>query len=165
MLGRFEYQKGNIEAALHVFEGIDIAALAPKMKDTLSRTVETRKRRTQNFATTEMSIHAISLLLESILLKSKCLQVLGRYKGNFSLVCKLSFELQLLLLFLYYKFLLTSFDSSFYFSTLPMCLYHKHEVHVVQLCCMSFKDINSFIQSSFSLPCLQILFIIPYFGR
>lgn len=82
MLGRFEYQKGNIEAALHVFEGIDIAAITPKMKDTLSRKVETRKRRLQNFAPTPMSIHAVSLLLESIFLKSKSLQVLRRYKGN-----------------------------------------------------------------------------------
>lgn len=80
LLGRFEYQKGNIEAALHVFEGIDIAANTPKMKDTLSRKVETRKRRSHNFATTPMSIHAVSLLLESIFLKSKSLQVLGRYK-------------------------------------------------------------------------------------
>ncbi|KAK2984614.1 hypothetical protein RJ640_029120 [Escallonia rubra] len=80
LLGRYEYQKGNIEAALHVFEGIDIAAVSPKMKVTLARTGETRKRRSQNFATPPMSLHAVSLLLEAIFLKAKSLQDLGRYK-------------------------------------------------------------------------------------
>lgn len=94
MLGRFEYQKGNIEAALHVFEGIDIAAVTPKMKATLTAKVakvETRKRRSHNYASPPMSIHAVSLLLEAVLLKTKSLQILGRYKGNFgcsiSLLC------------------------------------------------------------------------------
>lgn len=85
MLGRFEYQKGNIEAALHVFEGIDIAAITPKMKTTLSANVETHKRRSRNNAIPPMSIHAVSLLLEAVFLKTKSLQILGRYKGNFGL--------------------------------------------------------------------------------
>ncbi|KAL2487955.1 no pollen germination related 2 [Forsythia ovata] len=80
LLGRYEYQKGNLEAALHVFEGIDIAAVTPKMKITLSIKGETRKRRSQNFATPPMSIHAVSLLFEAIFLKAKSLQALGRYK-------------------------------------------------------------------------------------
>ncbi|WOG94336.1 hypothetical protein DCAR_0313629 [Daucus carota subsp. sativus] len=83
LLGRFEYQKGNIEAALHVFEGIDIAAVTPKMKATLTAKVakvETRKRRSHNYASPPMSIHAVSLLLEAVLLKTKSLQILGRYK-------------------------------------------------------------------------------------
>ncbi|TXG63867.1 hypothetical protein EZV62_010861 [Acer yangbiense] len=81
LLGRIEYQKGNIEAALHVFEGIDIAAATPKMKDTLaSRRGERRKRRSQNYAALPMSIHAVSLLLEAIFLKAKSLQGLGRFK-------------------------------------------------------------------------------------
>lgn len=82
MLGRYEYQKGNIEAALHVFEGIDIAAVTPKMKIALSIKGETRRRRSsQNFAVPPMSIHAVSLLFEAIILKAKSLQALGRYKG------------------------------------------------------------------------------------
>lgn len=85
MLGRFEYQKGNIEAALHVFEGIDIAAITPKMKTTLGVKVETRKRRSHNNAIPPMSIHAVSLLLEAVFLKTKSFQILGRYKGNFGL--------------------------------------------------------------------------------
>lgn len=81
LLGRYEYQKGNLEAALHVFEGIDIAAVTPKMKITLAARRETRrKRRFQNYAGPPMSIHAVSLLLESIFLKAKSFQALGRYK-------------------------------------------------------------------------------------
>lgn len=84
LLGRYEYQKGNIEAALHVFEGIDIAAVIPKIKITLAKR-EHRKRRSQNFAPPPMSIHAVSLLLEAIFLKAKSLQGLGRFKGIYFL--------------------------------------------------------------------------------
>ncbi|CAL5353596.1 unnamed protein product [Camellia sinensis] len=77
LLGRYEYQKGNIEAALHVFEGIDIAAVTPTMRLALARRGKHHKRDSQNDA---MSIHAVSLLLESVYLKAKSFQALGRYK-------------------------------------------------------------------------------------
>ncbi|XP_024981738.1 protein NPGR2-like [Cynara cardunculus var. scolymus] len=80
LLGRYEYQKGNIEAALHVFEGIDIATVTPKIKNSLAKIGEPRKRRSHNYAIPPLSAHALSLLLEAIYLKSKSLQVLGRYK-------------------------------------------------------------------------------------
>ncbi|MBA0832104.1 hypothetical protein Goarm_016514 [Gossypium armourianum] len=80
LLGRIEYQKGNIEAALHVFEGIDIAAISPKMKLTLSKRVDRRKRRSHDYAPPPMSIHAVSLLLEAIFLKAKSLQHLQRFR-------------------------------------------------------------------------------------
>lgn len=80
LLGRYEYQKGNVEAALHVFEGIDISTVAPKIKSSLSRRGEQRRRSSQNFATPPLSMHAVSLLLEAIFLKSKSLQALGRFK-------------------------------------------------------------------------------------
>lgn len=80
LLGRYEYQKGNLEAALHVFEGIDIAAMTPKMKVTLARLGAPPKRRSQNYAAQPMSINAVSLLLEAIFLKAKSLEALGRYK-------------------------------------------------------------------------------------
>ncbi|XP_042017795.1 protein NPGR2-like [Salvia splendens] len=82
LLGRYEYQKGNIEAALHVFEGIDIAAITPKIKITLSANGETNRRRSQNYAASPMSIHAVSLLFEAVFLKAKSLQALGRYKES-----------------------------------------------------------------------------------
>ncbi|XP_031113872.1 protein NPGR2 [Ipomoea triloba] len=80
LLGRYEYQKGNIEAALHVFEGIDISAVTPKVKVTLAQRAQPHRRRSQNYASTPLSIHAASLLLEAIFLKAKSLQALGRYK-------------------------------------------------------------------------------------
>ncbi|KAJ9176473.1 hypothetical protein P3X46_011782 [Hevea brasiliensis] len=79
LLGRIEYQKGNIEAALHVFEGIDIGSVTPKMKITLASKGEHRRRHSQNFATSPMSVHAVSLLLEAVFLKAKSLQHLGRF--------------------------------------------------------------------------------------
>ncbi|GLU03698.1 hypothetical protein SLE2022_208840 [Rubroshorea leprosula] len=80
LLGRIEYQKGNFEAALHVFGGIDIAAITPKMKLAFSRRGEHHKRRSRNFDAPPMSVHAVSLLFEAIFLKSKSLQHLGRFK-------------------------------------------------------------------------------------
>lgn len=82
LLGRYEYQKGNIEAALHVFEGIDIATVTTKIKISLAKRAEPRKRRSHNYNYTAppLSPHALSLLLEAIYLKSKSLQILGKYK-------------------------------------------------------------------------------------
>ncbi|XP_059297833.1 protein NPGR2-like isoform X1 [Lycium ferocissimum] len=80
LLGRYEYQKGNIEAALHVFEGIDIYSVTTKMKVTLAKRARTQKRRSQKYDTPPMSIHAVSLLLEAVFLKAKSLQALGRCK-------------------------------------------------------------------------------------
>ncbi|KAF3681458.1 putative tetratricopeptide repeat protein 7B-like isoform X5 [Capsicum annuum] len=80
LLGRYEYQKGNIEAALHVFEGIDITSVTTKMKVTLANRARTQKRRSQKYDTPPMSIHAVSLLLEAVFLKAKSLQALGRCK-------------------------------------------------------------------------------------
>lgn len=80
LLGRLEYQKGNIEAALHVFEGIDIAAVVPKIKISIARRSELPRRHSQSDATPPMSMHAVSLLFEAIFLKAKSLQALGRFK-------------------------------------------------------------------------------------
>ncbi|KAJ8749081.1 hypothetical protein K2173_013688 [Erythroxylum novogranatense] len=80
LLGRIEYQKGNIEAALHVFEGIDINGVTPKMKLTLANRGEQHRRHSQNFYAPPMSIHAVSLLVEALFLKAKSLQHLGRHK-------------------------------------------------------------------------------------
>ncbi|XP_061367468.1 protein NPGR2 isoform X4 [Gastrolobium bilobum] len=80
LLGRYEYQKGNFVAALHVFEGIDISIVTPKIKIALSRSRERNKKHSHNHAEPQMSIHAIGLLLEAVFLKAKSLQVLERFK-------------------------------------------------------------------------------------
>ncbi|KAG2319370.1 hypothetical protein Bca52824_012583 [Brassica carinata] len=79
LLGRIEYQKGNIEAALRVFEGIDINGITIKMKTALTFRQEPkhRGRSKTSFAPpppTSMSKHAVSLLFEAIFLKAKSLQ-------------------------------------------------------------------------------------------
>ncbi|KAJ7954676.1 tetratricopeptide repeat protein 7A-like [Quillaja saponaria] len=80
LLGRLEYQKGNTEAALHVFEGIDIAAVTPKIKASISRKCEPNRRRSQSDGAPPMSMHAVSLLLEAVFLKAKSLEALGRFQ-------------------------------------------------------------------------------------
>ncbi|XP_016565562.1 protein NPGR2 isoform X3 [Capsicum annuum] len=78
LLGRYEYQKGNLEAALLVFEGIDIALVTPNLKLALAERVKTQKRRSQSFSKPTLSIHAVSVLLEAVFLKAKFLQALQR---------------------------------------------------------------------------------------
>ncbi|BAT94767.1 hypothetical protein VIGAN_08139900 [Vigna angularis var. angularis] len=80
LLGRLEYQKGNVEAALHVFEGIDIATVVPKIKVSISRRCEPNRRRSQSDAQPPMSMHAVTLILEAVFLKAKSLQALGRFQ-------------------------------------------------------------------------------------
>ncbi|XP_050218361.1 protein NPGR2-like [Mercurialis annua] len=87
LLGRLEFQKGSIEAALHVFEGIDVAAVTSKMKVSLSRKCEQNRRRSQSDAVPLMSMHAVNLLLEAIFLKAKSLQGLSRF-GDAAQSCK-----------------------------------------------------------------------------
>lgn len=88
LLGRIEYQKGNIEAALRVFEGIDINGITIKMKSALTVTEERKHRRRSKggFVAAppppSMSKHAVSLLFEAIFLKAKSLQRLGRFQGT-----------------------------------------------------------------------------------
>ncbi|RDY09401.1 Protein NPGR1 [Mucuna pruriens] len=81
LLGRLEYQRGNFDAALQVFEGIDIRALAPRMIRAIAERTKQRKPRSKvdNVLPNVMSMHSVSLLLEAILLKSKSLEELGRY--------------------------------------------------------------------------------------
>jgi len=98
LLGRYEYQKGNLVAALHVFEGIDIGVVTPKIKIALSKNKERRKKHSHNHGEPEMSIHSVGLLFEALFLKAKSLQALERFKGNLAGCLILSFSL-----FLYVK--------------------------------------------------------------
>jgi hypothetical protein len=93
LLGRCEYRKGNIEVALYVFEGIDIAAVTSKIKVTLARAGEHRRRRSRSYDTPPMSINSVSLLLEAIFLKAKSLQSLGRLKGTNNMLIYIFFIL------------------------------------------------------------------------
>lgn len=80
MLGRYEYQTGNTEAALCVYEGIDIAAATTKLKISLSE-LAYPQRHSHFYAAPPFSLNTVGLLLEAAYLKSKSLQHFGRYKG------------------------------------------------------------------------------------
>ncbi|XP_061358022.1 protein NPGR1-like [Gastrolobium bilobum] len=81
LLGRLEYQRGNFDAALQVFQGIDIRALTPRMIRAIAERTKQRKPRSKidNVLSNVLSMHSVSLLLEAILLKAKSLEELGRY--------------------------------------------------------------------------------------
>ncbi|CAL9207915.1 unnamed protein product [Musa hybrid cultivar] len=79
LLGRIEYQRGNVEAALHVFDGIDLSSVAPKIKAAIAERME-RPKCHSKWDARPMSIHAISLLVEAVYLKARALQDLGRFK-------------------------------------------------------------------------------------
>ncbi|PIA29355.1 hypothetical protein AQUCO_06000014v1 [Aquilegia coerulea] len=79
LLGRLEYQKGNIDGALQVFHGINIRSLVPRMTNAIVEKTRQRKGHAKghNSQTDAMSMHSVSLLLEAILLKAKSLEALG----------------------------------------------------------------------------------------
>ncbi|KAJ7972617.1 tetratricopeptide repeat protein 7A-like [Quillaja saponaria] len=87
LLGRYEYHKGNIEVALHVFEGINIGAVTPKMNITLAKRGERHKRHSQHCGTPPMlkeaaqSCKVILDIVESSLPKG--------LPENFTAECKL----------------------------------------------------------------------------
>ncbi|KAH7433777.1 hypothetical protein KP509_07G085800 [Ceratopteris richardii] len=78
LLGRLEYQRGNIEAALQVFEGIDIGTVRSRMKASITSKSSQRRGRSKSDPSNPLSLHAAGLLLEAIYLKAKSLQKLGR---------------------------------------------------------------------------------------
>ncbi|XP_020212133.1 protein NPGR1 [Cajanus cajan] len=80
LLGRLEFQRGNYEAALQVFQGIDIKGLTPRMVKAIAERTKQRKPRSKAdiVVLNVMSLHSVSLLLEAILLKARSLEELGQ---------------------------------------------------------------------------------------
>ncbi|WOK95135.1 tetratricopeptide repeat protein 7A-like [Canna indica] len=76
LLGRLEYQRGNIEAALRVFDGIDLQAAIQRLQP--SEKPLSRRSRSRGESIHSVSQHAASLVLEAIYLKSMSLQKLGK---------------------------------------------------------------------------------------
>jgi len=73
LLGRLEYQRGNVEAALLVFDGIDISAIAPKIKISISNKAATG-------GLPPMSIHAVVYLLKQYFSKQEHYMTFGGFK-------------------------------------------------------------------------------------
>ncbi|KAJ4834863.1 Protein npg1 [Turnera subulata] len=80
LLGRLEYQRGNLEAALRVFDGIDLQAAILRLQPPSSESTSSKKGRPRSDSVTSASQHAASLVLEAIYLKAKSLQKLGKLK-------------------------------------------------------------------------------------
>ncbi|XP_065880433.1 protein NPGR1 [Euphorbia lathyris] len=83
LLGRLEFQRRNFDAALQVFQGIDIKSLTPKMIRAIVERTRHRKPRAKGgdiVPSSIMSMHSVSLLVEAILLKAKSLEELGHFR-------------------------------------------------------------------------------------
>lgn len=82
LLGRLEYQRGNVEGALRVFDGIDLQAAIQRLQPSFSERLHPRKGRSRIESLITVSQHAAGLVLEAIYLKAKSLQKLGRLTGT-----------------------------------------------------------------------------------
>lgn len=82
LLGRLEYQRGNIDAALQVFQGIDIKSLSESMSKAIAERMRIQKSRSKSRGLVHgvMSLHSVCLLLEATFLKARSLETLGRLK-------------------------------------------------------------------------------------
>ncbi|KAL5203910.1 hypothetical protein ABZP36_008781 [Zizania latifolia] len=78
LLGRLEFQKGNVEAALCVFDGIDLQAAIQRFQPSLSDKTPSKKGRPKSESPRSGTQNPASLVLEAIYLKSLSLQKLGK---------------------------------------------------------------------------------------
>ncbi|PON89670.1 N-terminal acetyltransferase A, auxiliary subunit [Trema orientale] len=78
LLGKLEYQRGNVEGALRVFDGIDLQAAIQRLQPSLVEKPPSKKGRPRSESQHAVSQHAASLVLEAIYLKAKSLHKLGR---------------------------------------------------------------------------------------
>ncbi|RID70137.1 hypothetical protein BRARA_C02182 [Brassica rapa] len=80
LLGKLEYQRGNLEGALRLFEGIDLQAAIQRVQVSAPPPEKpvTKKNRPREPQQQPVPQHAASLVLEAIYLKAKSLQKLGR---------------------------------------------------------------------------------------
>jgi hypothetical protein len=76
-----EYQRGNVEGALRVFDGIDLHAAIQRLQHSFSEKSPAKKGRTRTESPSSVSHHAASLVLEAIYLKAKSQQKLGKFAG------------------------------------------------------------------------------------
>ncbi|KAG9144158.1 hypothetical protein Leryth_026086 [Lithospermum erythrorhizon] len=94
LLGRLEYQKGNFDAALQVFQGIDIKSLSQSLSNAIAERMRIHKSRSKGSRLVHgvMSLHSVCLFLQSILLKARSLETLGRLKEA-AAECKLILDI------------------------------------------------------------------------
>lgn len=80
LLGKLEYQRGNVEGALRVFDGIDLQAAIQRMQPSLGDKPTSKKGRSRSDLSS--SQQASNLILEAVYLKAKSFQKLGKLTGN-----------------------------------------------------------------------------------
>lgn len=79
LLGRLEYQRGNVEAALRVFDGVDLQAAVQRLQpSSSSEKPPSRRNRSRGESLHAPPQHAATLVLEAIFLKSMSLRKLGK---------------------------------------------------------------------------------------
>lgn len=81
LLGRLEYQRGNIEAAVRVFDGIDLQAAIQRLQSSNGEKPPAKRNRSRSESVHLPSQHAATLVLEAIYLKSMSLRKLGKAAG------------------------------------------------------------------------------------
>lgn len=84
MLGRMEYEKGNLQGALELFEGINLGALLMRLRSFASSDKgrgHHKKGKGAKSGTLNNFLHSTGILLEAIYLKAKTFQRLGGPAG------------------------------------------------------------------------------------
>jgi hypothetical protein len=92
-----EFQKGNVEVALRVFDGIDLQAAIQQFQPSLSKTPSKKGRTKSELPSSVSQNNPASLVLEAIYLKSLSLQKLGKSTGTNQYISLDNFFLMLLI--------------------------------------------------------------------
>lgn len=87
LLGRLEYQRGNVEGALRVFDGIDLQAAIKRLQLSITEKIPSKKGRSRGESMLAVPQNAAGLVLEAVYLKAKSLQKLGRLTGMENFEC------------------------------------------------------------------------------
>jgi hypothetical protein len=88
LLAKVEYQRGHVEEALHMLNGINMPALIPDLKISITRLARTHP----HSGYPPMSLHAVNLIMETIYLKTIALRDVGKLKGTTSTSLKFSMD-------------------------------------------------------------------------
>lgn len=101
LLGKLEYQRGNVEGALRVFDGIDLKAAIQRLQPSLLEKPPVKKGPCRAESPSSVTQHAASMVLEAIYLKAKSLQKLGKFDG-IELLTSESYSLLVVNLFFFF---------------------------------------------------------------
>ncbi|XAR62417.1 hypothetical protein NMG60_11017162 [Bertholletia excelsa] len=78
LLGKIEYQRGNLEVALRIFNGIDLQETVQKIQPLLERQPSKKGQKRPESTHVVNTEYSATLVLEGLYLKAKSLQKLGK---------------------------------------------------------------------------------------